>query len=93
MSPISSRKSVPWCASSKRPRRATWAPVKAPRAWPKSSDSRTPSAMAPQSTATKGPDARGDAVWMARATSSLPVPLSPWMRTVASVEATRAAVL
>ena len=41
-SPISSRKSVPPWACSKRPARARSAPVKAPRSWPKSSDSSTP---------------------------------------------------
>jgi hypothetical protein len=38
--------------------------------------------MAPQLTAMKGPRAREPRQWMARATSSLPVPLSPVMRTV-----------
>ena len=40
--------------------------------------------MAAQLTAMKGLSLRGLLWWMARATSSLPVPLSPWMRTVAS---------
>ena len=31
---------------------------------------------------------RGERSWMARATSSLPVPLSPWMSTVAELSAT-----
>ena len=62
-------------------------------AWPNSSLSSTPSAMALQSTAMNGPALRADAVWIARATSSLPVPLSPATSTVASVSATRAAVL
>src|SRR5439155_1057766 len=44
--------------------------------------------MAPQLTGMKGRSARGLAAWMARATSSLPVPLSPMMRMVASVTAT-----
>ena len=35
-----------------------------------------------QLTDTKGPSLRGEAKWMARATSSLPVPDSPWMSTV-----------
>src|SRR5438270_219180 len=93
MSPISSRKSVPPLASSKRPRRAPVAPVKLPRAWPNSSLSSTPSAMAPQSTAMNDPCARREAPWIARATSSLPVPDSPTTSTVASVDATRAAAL
>ena len=45
--------------------------------------------MAPQLMATKGAFLRGLLAWMARAISSLPVPLSPSMRTVASVLATR----
>ncbi len=43
--------------------------------------------MAPQLTTTNGPSRRGLAKWMARATSSLPVPLSPVMRTVPSTRA------
>ena len=50
------------------------APVKAPRTWPNSSLSSSPSGSAPQSTATKGPLRRALASWMARAASSLPVP-------------------
>jgi len=80
-------------ASSNSPRRVPVAPVKLPRACPNSSLSNTPSAIAPQSTAMNGPDARALEAWMARATSSLPVPLSPTTSTVASVSATRAAVL
>jgi hypothetical protein len=38
--------------------------------------------MAPQFTAMKGPFERAPRAWMARATSSLPVPLSPVMSTV-----------
>ena len=41
ISPISSRKMVPWWASSKSPRRESMAPVKAPFSWPKSSLSST----------------------------------------------------
>ncbi len=58
-SPISSRKSVPPCASSKRPRRAASAPVKAPFSWPKSSLSIRPSGRAAQFTLTKARAARG----------------------------------
>ncbi len=81
MSPISSRKSVPPLASRKRPAREFVAPVKAPRSWPKSSLSSSSRGIAAALTATKGPSARGLAAWMARATSSLPVPLSPVIRT------------
>ena len=45
--------------------------------------------MAPQLIGTKGASRRELRRWMARAMSSLPVPLSPWTRTVASVLATR----
>src|SRR5207302_1037410 len=41
--------------------------------------------MAAQLTATNGPLRRGESSWTVRATSSLPVPLSPAMKSVASV--------
>src|SRR5215470_11080319 len=87
----SSRTRVPPAATSNQPVRRPAAPVKEPRSWPKSSDSTSVSASAQQFTATKGPLARGLASWMKRAISSLPVPVSPWMSTVASVPATRRA--
>ena len=62
--------------------------MKAPRTWPKSSDSISSAGMAPQFTATKGMAARGESSWMARATSSLPVPDSPVRSTVVLVGAT-----
>src|SRR3989441_11706607 len=46
--------------------------------------------MAAQLTPTKGCDDRVDPLWMARETSSFPVPVSPVMRTVESVGATLA---
>ena len=58
MSPISSRKSVPSRASSKRPGLARTAPVNAPRSWPNSSDSSRPSGIAAQFTGTNGPSLR-----------------------------------
>ena len=64
------------------------APVKAPRTCPNSSDSARASGMAAMFMATKGPPARGLEVWISRATTSLPVPVSPRMRTLASVSAT-----
>ncbi len=91
VSPISSMKRVPPLASSKSPMRARMAPVKAPRAWPKSSLSSSVSVMAAQFTGTKGWAPRRLPAWMARATSSLPVPDSPVRSTVASVGATRTA--
>jgi hypothetical protein len=45
--------------------------------------------MAAMLTVTNGPRARAELAWMARATISLPVPLSPMSRTVISVRATR----
>ncbi len=59
MSPISSRNSVPPCAAWKRPLRSAIAPVNEPFLWPKSSDSSSPSGIAPQFTATNGASARG----------------------------------
>ena len=91
-SPISSSRSVPPSAAAKSPLRSPAAPVKAPRTCPKSSDSSTPSASAAQFTGRKGPSARSDSWWIARATSSLPVPVSPVTSTVASVGATRAMI-
>ena len=74
--PTSSRKSVPPWASSNLPGLRAYAPVKAPFSWPKSSDSSSESGIAARLTATKGCARRGLWLWMARATSSLPVPLS-----------------
>jgi hypothetical protein len=47
--------------------------------------------MAPQSTVTKGSAARGLASWIARASSSFPVPDSPNNNTDTSLDATRLA--
>ncbi len=58
------------------------APVKAPRMWPKSSDSSSVSGTAPQLSATNGLSRRSELKWIARATISLPVPDSPVMSTV-----------
>ena len=74
---ISSRKSVAWSASSKRPTRSALASVKAPRTWPNSSLSNTPSETPPELTITIGRDARLDMACSARATTPLPVPFSP----------------
>ena len=64
------------------------APVKAPRTWPNSSDSSSVSGTAPQLTATNGRSRRSELKWIARATSSLPVPDSPPTSTVLLVLAT-----
>ncbi|MEZ4295693.1 MAG: hypothetical protein R3B70_12005 [Polyangiaceae bacterium] len=50
------------------------------------------SGMAPQSIGTNGPDARREAACSERATTSLPVPVSPSMSTVVSVGATRSRI-
>jgi hypothetical protein len=79
---------LPPSASSKRPSLRLSAPVKAPRSWPNSSLSTSPAEIAPQLTLTKGRSRRLLWLWMARATSSLPVPVSPKISTVLSVAAT-----
>ena len=68
---------MPPSASSNLPLRAASAPVKAPFSWPNSSLSISSSGIAAQFTSTNGPSARRLCAWIARATSSLPVPFSP----------------
>ncbi len=87
MSPTSSRKIVPPSASTNLPVCLRSAPVNEPRSWPKSSDSMRLSGIAAQFTCTNGPAFTSEPSWIARATSSLPVPLGPTMRTVAGVGA------
>ena len=88
MSPISSRNNVPPSASSNFPSRSANAPVKLPFMWPNSSLSISSPGIAAQFTSTNGPWARGDSAWIARATSSLPVPFSPRISTRAFEGAT-----
>jgi len=64
-------------ASSIRPTRSALASVNAPLRCPNSSLSRRFSGIAPQFTATNGFPRRRPPKWRRRATSSLPVPLSP----------------
>ena len=71
------------------PARRPRAPVKAPASCPKSSASARPSGIAPQASLVKGPLAREEAAWIARATSSLPVPVSPRIKIVKSRLAAR----
>ena len=78
------------CASSKRPMRSVRASVKAPLTWPKSSLSKVPSGSAPVLTATRVRSARAESRCSVCATTSLPVPCSPVMRTFASDGPTRA---
>ena len=80
---------MPVWAASKRPVRLAIAPVNEPRTWPKSSLSRRLSERAPQLTRTNGPLPRGESWWIAFATSSLPVPVSPMSSTDAFDAATR----
>ncbi len=89
MSPTSSRNSVPPWAYSNLPMRSLEASVKAPFTWPNSSLSSMCSLSAAQFSATNGFFFRGLFWWIAWATSSLPVPVSPWISTLASVGAIR----
>jgi hypothetical protein len=66
------------------------APVKAPRSKPNSSLSSSVSGNAAQLTARNGRSPRPEASWIARATSSLPVPRSPTISTGRGMRATRA---
>ena len=90
ISPISSKNKVPPSASSNKPFLLAVAPVNAPLMWPNSSLSSKFSGSAPQLIGMNAPSLRVEFWCSARATSSLPVPLSPCTKTVASVGATRA---
>ena len=87
-SPISSRNSVPPFATSNFPGRSAMAPVKAPRSCPNSSLSSSSIGTAARLTGTRSASARGLRRWIARATSSFPVPVSPVMSTEALLGAT-----
>ena len=86
--PISSRKSVPWSATSNFPARSARASVKAPLTWPNSSLSKSVSGTAPISTETISSPLRAERLCISRASISLPVPFSPVIRMLASVAAT-----
>jgi hypothetical protein len=88
-SPISSNSTVPPFACNKSPVRWLLASVNAPRKCPKSSLSMSAGERAAQLIATNGPALRRLRAWIERAMSSLPVPVSPWMSTDASLSATR----
>ena len=79
---------MPPSAVSNRPALLWNAPVKAPFTWPNSSDSSSVSGIAAQFTTTNGRSWRSPPAWIARATISLPVPLSPLIRTLALLSAT-----
>ena len=80
---------MPPLAASNQPALLCNAPVKAPFSWPNSSLSTRLSAKAPQLTATNGPPLRPLRAWIWRATSSLPVPVSPMTSALASLGARR----
>ena len=65
-------------------------PGEAPLTCPNNSLSMRVGGSAPQSTGTKGRSRQGPCVWMARAANSLPVPLSPMIRTGCRCNATLA---
>ena len=83
----------PPSAAAKSPFRSRSAPVKAPFTWPKSSLSRSVSGKAAQFRATNSPRRRVLSSWIARARSSLPVPVSPAISTEALERAARRARL
>ena len=56
--------------------------MNAPLTWPKSVDSSRSGGRLPELTVTNDRSLRAELLWMARATSSLPVPLSPVIRIV-----------
>ena len=82
--------SVPLWAASNLPILRSVAPVNAPRSWPNSSLASSSSERAAQLRHTNTFLARGLESCTARATSSLPTPLSPRMSTVALLAAARA---
>ena len=80
---------MPRSACSNLPICFSVAPVNEPFSWPKSSDSISSSGIAAQLTWMKRSRLRRLLRWIARATSSLPAPLSPSSSTVALVGAAR----
>ncbi len=91
ISEISSSSRVPPLACTNFPSLLVCAPVKAPFSYPNSNASSILSGMAAQLMATNGPSLRAEQLWMYRARTSFPVPLSPVNSTVTSLFATRAA--
>jgi len=73
-------------ASSNRPSRRCNAPVKEPFSWPNNSEAIKSRGIAAQLTQTKAREERRDADGSRAQPSSLPVPVSPVISTVASVE-------
>ncbi len=88
MSPISSRNIIPLLANSNLPTLPFGsAPLKAPLTYPNNSLSKRASGIAPQFIAIKGLVFLSLSQCIARAITSLPVPLSPVIRTVELDEA------
>ena len=79
---------LPPLATSNNPALLETAPVKAPLMCPNNSLSRRGSGIALQFTVTNGSRLRPLLLWIARAISSLPVPLSPEINTLLLVSAT-----
>ena len=75
---------MPPSAISNLPARSRLAPVKAPATCPNSSLSAMDSGSAAQLTWISASSRRGEVSWICRATSSLPTPVSPVMRTARS---------
>ena len=91
ISPISSSRIVPLLQISNLPGLAWVAPVNAPASYPNSSLSSKSAGTAAQFTFKNVRCARGESLWIKRAITSLPVPLSPNIRTGMSTCATSAA--
>jgi hypothetical protein len=79
---ISSKNNVPCAALSRRPGLGRLASVKVPASKPNNSTSNRVSGIAAQLTSTNAPWARGPLSWITRATSPLPVPVSPCSNSV-----------
>ena len=88
ISPISSKNKVPPLAVSNLPMRCFMADVKEPFSWPNNSLSINSAGIAAQFTSTIGPVLRLLFSCIHRATNSFPDPLSPVIKTRASVGAT-----
>ena len=79
--PISSRNNVPPSAARTRPGLLSIAPVKVPFTWPNSSLSINVPTSVAESTGGNTLSSRGEVWCSARATNSLPTPLSPMVNT------------
>jgi hypothetical protein len=84
ISAISSSSKVPPLAARKKPCPPDDAPVNEPLWWPNSIASSIVSGSAAQLIATNGPSRRDEPMWIALASTSLPVPVGPLISTVMS---------